>query len=134
MRDAYQYYTRGLELKDKIKNMDLLCALLTNRAHTHIELGNFGNAIQDCLDCLKIQPENKKAFYRIAKAANIIGKYKLAIEYCEKGLKFDAANKDLLRELNFAKTKLQEDEERKSTLFFLVVKKIIHIKMQNWRK
>jgi len=80
-------------------------------------MGNFGHAIQDCLDCLKIQPENKKAFYRIAKSANIIGKYKLAIEYCEKGLKIEPENKDIARELNLAKTKLQEEEERKSTLF-----------------
>lgn len=68
------------------------------------------------MDCLAIQPSNIKAYYRIAKAANIIAKYKIAVEYCEKGFAFDANNKELQKEMQYAKAKILEEEERKSML------------------
>lgn len=96
----------------------MICQLLTNRAHVHLLIGNYGHAIQDCLDCLKMQPDNVKAMYRIAKAANHIFKHDLALQYVEKALQIEPQNKQLATEkqialdaIALAKKKLEEKKK-----------------------
>lgn len=40
----------------------------------------------DCQEAIKLNPDNIKAYFRGAKAANCVGKYKEALSFCASGL------------------------------------------------
>ncbi|KAK5922953.1 hypothetical protein CgunFtcFv8_020174 [Champsocephalus gunnari] len=61
-QDALGKYTEGLQLKPEE------CAVYTNRALCYLKLERFTEAKQDCDAALKVDPTNKKAFYRRALA------------------------------------------------------------------
>ncbi|KAF1387397.1 hypothetical protein PFLUV_G00078270 [Perca fluviatilis] len=60
--DALGKYTECLKLKPEE------CAIYTNRALCYLKLDRFTEAKQDCDAALKVEPTNKKAFYRRALA------------------------------------------------------------------
>ncbi|XP_061571802.1 sperm-associated antigen 1-like [Cololabis saira] len=60
--EALGKYTECLKLKPEE------CAIYTNRALCYLKLERFGEAKQDCDAALKLDPANKKAFYRRAMA------------------------------------------------------------------
>ncbi|XP_049901721.1 sperm-associated antigen 1 [Epinephelus moara] len=61
-QDALGKYTECLKLKPEE------CAIYTNRALCYLKLERFAEAKQDCDAALKVEPTNKKAFYRRALA------------------------------------------------------------------
>ncbi|KAJ0065863.1 hypothetical protein NL108_000093, partial [Boleophthalmus pectinirostris] len=61
-KDAVGKYTECLKLKPEE------CAIYTNRALCYLKLERFAEAKQDCDAALKLEPTNKKAFYRRAMA------------------------------------------------------------------
>uniref|UniRef100_A0A3Q4G582 Sperm associated antigen 1 n=1 Tax=Neolamprologus brichardi TaxID=32507 RepID=A0A3Q4G582_NEOBR len=61
-QDALGKYTECLKLKPEE------CAIYTNRALCYLKLERFAEAKQDCDAALKLEPTNKKAFYRRAMA------------------------------------------------------------------
>ncbi|XP_032375127.1 sperm-associated antigen 1 [Etheostoma spectabile] len=60
--DALGKYTECLKLKPEE------CTIYTNRALCYLKLDRFTEAKQDCDAALKVEPSNKKAFYRRAMA------------------------------------------------------------------
>ncbi|XP_068591653.1 sperm-associated antigen 1-like [Cebidichthys violaceus] len=61
-QDAQGKYTECLKLKPEE------CAIYTNRALCYLKLERFAEAKQDCDAALRVEPTNKKAFYRRALA------------------------------------------------------------------
>ncbi|KAK9513230.1 hypothetical protein VZT92_026779 [Zoarces viviparus] len=61
-QDALGKYTECLKLKPEE------CAIYTNRALCYLKLERFAEAKQDCDAALRVEPTNKKAFYRRALA------------------------------------------------------------------
>lgn len=61
-RDAVGKYSECLKMKPEE------CAIYTNRALCYLKLDRFAEAKQDCDAALKLEPTNKKAFYRRAMA------------------------------------------------------------------
>ncbi|XP_059194522.1 sperm-associated antigen 1 [Centropristis striata] len=61
-QDALGKYTECLKLKPEE------CTIYTNRALCYLKLERFAEAKQDCDAALKVEPTNKKAFYRRALA------------------------------------------------------------------
>uniref|UniRef100_A0A3P8PCR5 RNA-polymerase II-associated protein 3-like C-terminal domain-containing protein n=1 Tax=Astatotilapia calliptera TaxID=8154 RepID=A0A3P8PCR5_ASTCA len=61
-QDALGKYTECLKLKSEE------CTIYTNRALCYLKLERFAEAKQDCDAALKLEPTNKKAFYRRAMA------------------------------------------------------------------
>lgn len=61
-KDAMGKYSECLKLKPEE------CAIYTNRALCYLKLDRFAEAKQDCDAALKLEPTNKKAFYRRAMA------------------------------------------------------------------
>ncbi|XP_034384847.1 sperm-associated antigen 1-like isoform X2 [Cyclopterus lumpus] len=61
-QDALGKYSEGLKLKPEE------CAIYTNRALCYLKLERFAEAKQDCDAALRVEPTNKKAFYRRALA------------------------------------------------------------------
>ncbi|KAJ1895866.1 HSP70/90 co-chaperone [Kickxella alabastrina] len=110
-KDAVQYYTRALDY-DGHDNRDLKVSLLTNRAAANLELQNYGRAIQDCADALRLKPDNSKALFRSAKACLALRKFEEARECCKWGLEVDPSNRELVR-LQAQIKDTVEAEERK---------------------
>lgn len=111
-KDVLKYYDQALE--QKITDKSLLATLLTNRAHVNILMGNYGFALQDSRKCLKqVDAMNVKAMYRIAKAANLLKRWKLSLQYSEKALKIEPVNKDLIKLKQQAESGLVKEFERK---------------------
>eukprot|EP01112_Ceratiomyxa_fruticulosa_P015052 TRINITY_DN437_c0_g4_i1.p1 TRINITY_DN437_c0_g4~~TRINITY_DN437_c0_g4_i1.p1 ORF type:complete len:435 (+),score=99.92 TRINITY_DN437_c0_g4_i1:159-1463(+) len=98
--------------KSKKKIFETISIVHSNRAAASLMLGNYGKVVFDCKLAIEYNPSNIKAYYRAAKAANMLEKYALAIEFGLKGLKVDSESKDLLAEMDIAK-KGQEEEKKK---------------------
>ncbi|XP_037641490.1 sperm-associated antigen 1-like isoform X1 [Sebastes umbrosus] len=68
-QDALGKYTECLKLKPEE------CAIYTNRALCYLKMERFTEARQDCDAALKVEPTNKKAFYRRALASKGLKDY-----------------------------------------------------------
>ncbi|GMF74912.1 unnamed protein product [[Candida] boidinii] len=113
-KDAIEFYKKGLEIKCDVPEIN--GSLYLNRAACNLELKNYRRCINDCKECLKIQPTNIKAFFRAAKAYFAIEKYDEAIEVLEYAVKIDnknAAINTLLRTVKDKKRFLWETEQQK---------------------
>ena len=73
-------------------------------------LGNNGRAVSDAMEALKLNQQNIKAAYRGAKASSLLRYWPYAIEFCTKGLKFDAENADLRDLLDAARASKDKEE------------------------
>jgi hypothetical protein len=58
LREAVDFYTKGLELK--CQDTGLNSVLLSNRAHVELLLGNWRKALQDSHDAREADPSNVK--------------------------------------------------------------------------
>jgi small subunit ribosomal protein S7e len=111
--DALRYY--DLALEQKCDNATLNATVLSNRAQVHIALGNYGHAITDCTNAIKIDSKNFKAYYRAAISSFHLGKYNQAINYCRGGIMNTdnpEARKPFRALLAKIKNKTEEIEER----------------------
>ncbi|KAJ2862226.1 HSP70/90 co-chaperone, partial [Coemansia asiatica] len=94
--EAVKFYSRALD-HDGHDNKALKVSLLTNRAAANLELKNFGRAIQDCADALRIRPETPKALFRSAKAFLALEKFDEARECCKWALELDPQGSEIKR-------------------------------------
>jgi hypothetical protein len=68
-----------------------LCALCTTYTHTQTDfflcLENFGHAIEDSKNAIKLDESNIKAYYRAAKGSLCLKKLENCLMFCQLGLK-----------------------------------------------
>lgn len=79
--------------------------------------------MEDCEECLKIEPKNEKAYYRGAKACISSKRWEKAIEFCEAALKLksskairllkEEAEKGLKRQKEIEAEKLEYERRKK---------------------
>ena len=85
LRQAAEWYTQGLEVGCAERAVN--AALYVNRATVHIQLGNYGRALQDARRCLERWDDAYvKAYQRAAYAAMRLSRYAEAMRWCEAGL------------------------------------------------
>ncbi|KAL9643522.1 hypothetical protein ABK040_010136 [Willaertia magna] len=113
-KDIIKYYTEGLE--QKITDMKLKIDLLNNRSHVYILMQNYGKAIEDAKEVLKIDSNNTKAMFRIAKAASALEKWKTVIRYSEKALKIEKTHPLFESLIKKAEEGLRKKHEKKAEL------------------
>lgn len=92
-RGAIQFYTKALNVKCGVKEIDT--ALYLNRAQCNLALKNYRRCINDSQNALKNNPKSVKAYFRISKANNLIGKLEDALQAADFGLSFAPGDKDL---------------------------------------
>jgi hypothetical protein len=80
----------------------MLCQLLCNRAMINLKKRNFREVRKDCLEALRLEPTNIKAWYRAAKAMFSLKKYKECGKFAMGGLRADRRNQPLRRLLRDA--------------------------------
>lgn len=117
-RSAVEFYTKGIDAKCGIKEID--SKLYLNRAQVNLVLKNYRRCINDCKKALENDPTLIKAYFRMAKAFLSLGKYQDLCEAAQFGLKV-AHDKELedvfktaekrLKELQ-ARQKREEDEQK----------------------
>lgn len=83
-RDAIVYYSQGID--EQCGNAKLNSQLHANRAQVLLQLGNFGKAVKDCLDALKFDRGNVKAYFRAAKASAALHRHEHVLAFCREGL------------------------------------------------
>uniref|UniRef100_A0A8B9P7Q4 Translocase of outer mitochondrial membrane 34 n=1 Tax=Apteryx owenii TaxID=8824 RepID=A0A8B9P7Q4_APTOW len=97
-KKAIEKYSESLKLKQE-------CATYTNRALCYLTLKQYKEAVQDCTEALRLEPNNVKAFYRRAQALKELKDYKSSIADINSLLKTEPKNTAalrLLQELNRA--------------------------------
>ncbi|PWA82531.1 Tetratricopeptide-like helical [Artemisia annua] len=87
--EAINCYTRAINQKALSDAETSL--LYSNRAHVNLLLGNYGRAISDSEEAIKLSPTNVKAFYRAAKASLSLNKLDLVSAIQDRGLKIGKA-------------------------------------------
>ena len=90
------------------KEIGILEACLVNRAACHLELKNYRSCALDCVNALRINGKNVKAYYRSAKALLALSKIPEADDACARGLAVDPENKALQ---GVAKEIIKKNEE-----------------------
>jgi tetratricopeptide (TPR) repeat protein len=90
---------------------------------SHGVKGNYRKAVEDCEECLKINSQNEKAYYRGAKACVEAKRWEKAIEFCEAALKIkpsksirllkEEAEKSLKRQKEIEAEKLEYERQKK---------------------
>jgi len=76
------------------------CAtVLSNRAMTHLKLGAFAEAEDDCTAAVKLDARNVKAFLRRGAARSVSGNYLEAVLDYESALRLEPRNKDAKSEI-----------------------------------
>jgi tetratricopeptide (TPR) repeat protein len=73
-----------------------------------LSVENYGSAIRDCTEALRIDAENVKALFRAAKASFKLGKIDACLELGYKVLKLDGKNKDALELMRLAEAAKKE--------------------------
>lgn len=91
---AMKLYDEGLE--EMCDNAKLNAILHCNRAAINLLLGNSRKVITDCAEAIKLDKSNVKAYFRAASACSKLENYSEAIEWADKGLSIDPANKTLV--------------------------------------
>jgi len=102
MNEAYDRYSYAITLLQqaklsRIKNCEnekdshvdlngLHSLLLTNRAQASFNVKNYGYAVNDCIQSIRHDPSNIKAYYKYAKSLQLLKKYKSCIAICEQGI------------------------------------------------
>ncbi|NXH10747.1 TOM34 protein, partial [Bucco capensis] len=95
-KKAVEKYSESIKLNQE-------CATYTNRALCYLTLKQYKEAVQDCTEALRLDPENVKALYRRAQALKELKDYKSGIADLKSLLKTEPKNTAalrLLQELN----------------------------------
>eukprot|EP00878_Enallax_costatus_P030282 GHUV01032957.1.p1 GENE.GHUV01032957.1~~GHUV01032957.1.p1 ORF type:complete len:285 (+),score=43.68 GHUV01032957.1:425-1279(+) len=95
LREAVDFYSKGLALKCKNKELNL--ALLNNRAHVNSLLGNWRSALQDSQSAHNLDPSNLKAIFRGARAALKLGEWDTCEQLLAAGLSIEPNAPELLQ-------------------------------------
>lgn len=115
-RMAIISYTEGL--KAKCGNSEIEASLYNNRSAAHFFLGNYRSALLDAEAALKLKPDYDKVLIRAANCSYKTGKYDKGIDYCDKILEKNKADKEgpKLRQMCVNEKKLRERNERKQEI------------------
>ncbi|KAK7060198.1 HSP70/90 co-chaperone [Paramarasmius palmivorus] len=126
-REAISFYTQGIDVNPP--DISLKEALYCNRAAANLALSmhydfesffatvlikqveNYGTALRDCAEAIKVNPRSPKGHYRSAQALIELERWDDAIDCCTRALSHDPAS-DIKVLLEKAKTK-KEEKERK---------------------
>ncbi len=76
---------------------ELKSTILSNAAMAHMQLKNWGHVRDDSKKSLKFNDKNVKAWYRLAKAQQMLQNWEEAGDAIDSGLECDPENKDLLK-------------------------------------
>ncbi|KAL3676038.1 hypothetical protein R1sor_025986 [Riccia sorocarpa] len=109
--DAIDCYTRAI--KTNLKDPGMNSVLYGNRAQVNLLLGNYGRAVDDADEAIKLNPSNIKAYYRGAKAALALKLWPKVAELCSEGLKLEPENKELQSMRKQAEQKQAAEAEAK---------------------
>ncbi|CAF1131538.1 unnamed protein product [Adineta steineri] len=82
--------------------------LRLNRSQAQLKVNHFEDALNNCQDILKNDPNNVKALYRCIKALYGLENYDEALVQVKNLLKIDPKNVDAQRELNSIETRITE--------------------------
>ncbi|PWA81560.1 Tetratricopeptide-like helical [Artemisia annua] len=110
--EAINCYTRAINQKALSDTETSL--LYSNRAHVNLLLGNYGRAISDSEEAIKLSPTNVKAFYRAAKASLSLNKLVEAKDYCDKGLNQNPDNEELKKLKKQINSQILERKQREA--------------------
>ncbi|KAL8262027.1 hypothetical protein R6Q59_026076 [Mikania micrantha] len=108
---AINCYTRAINQKALSDTETSI--LFSNRAHVNLLLGNYGRALSDSEEAIKLSPTNVKAFYRAAKASLSLSKLVEAKAFSEKGLAQNPDNEELKKlnkQINLQISEFQQRE------------------------
>eukprot|EP00027_Filamoeba_sp_ATCC50430_P002230 CAMPEP_0168550526 /NCGR_PEP_ID=MMETSP0413-20121227/5691_1 /TAXON_ID=136452 /ORGANISM="Filamoeba nolandi, Strain NC-AS-23-1" /LENGTH=341 /DNA_ID=CAMNT_0008581001 /DNA_START=35 /DNA_END=1060 /DNA_ORIENTATION=+ len=107
---AIEFYTQAIQLGSS--NKKAMSVYYANRAAVNLAKGNYRRVIEDCVEAIKHDDKNVKAYWRHAKASIELGKYKQSIQQCQIALQIEPENKALKAEL----TKATKKREQKQAL------------------
>jgi tetratricopeptide (TPR) repeat protein len=104
-KEAIAHYTEAIQAggKDDAKN----AIYYSNRAAVELLRKNYGKVVEDCTKAMQLNPSHIKAYFRCARAQAGLHKWQLCVDVCEAGLKIEASNKEILKELENARAKLE---------------------------
>ncbi len=107
-RLAIAAYTEGIRCKgeDNLVNVQLI----TNRAASQFHLGNFRSSFNDSMLAVKLKPDHFKALKRGALCCFELKRYSDCVTWCDKALKVETEDKDLIQLKDKAKSELKEAE------------------------
>ncbi|KAI3749577.1 hypothetical protein L2E82_20191 [Cichorium intybus] len=110
--EAINCYTRAINQKALSDTETSL--IFSNRAHVNLLLGNYGRALSDSEEAIKLSPTNLKAFYRAAKASLSLNKLVEARDFCEKGLNQNPDNVELKKLCELIDSKISERQQHEA--------------------
>ncbi|KAI3678767.1 hypothetical protein L6452_38070 [Arctium lappa] len=110
--EAINCYTRAINQK-ALSNSET-SIIFSNRAHVNLLLGNYGRALSDSEEAMKLSPTNVKAFYRAAKASLSLNKLVEAKTFCEKGLDRNPDNEELKKLLKQIDSQIFERQQHEA--------------------
>lgn len=93
--------------------------VLANAAMAHMQIKNWGYVRDDSGRALKYNPKNIKAWYRLAKAHQMLQNWEEAGDAIDSGLEIESENKDLLKlqkllEKKISKARLERQKREKA--------------------
>jgi tetratricopeptide (TPR) repeat protein len=104
--------TRATETQDPTFTEEELnefkSTLCANTAMAHMQLKNWGFVREESSKALQFNPNNVKAWYRLAKAHQMLKNWEQAGDAVESGLKVDKENKELLKLEKILEKKVQK--------------------------
>ncbi|KAJ9564816.1 hypothetical protein OSB04_000782 [Centaurea solstitialis] len=110
--EAINCYTRAINQKALSDTETSI--IFSNRAHVNLLLGNYGRALSDSEEAMKLSPTNVKAFYRAAKASLSLNKLVEAKTYCENGLDGNPDNEELKKLLKQIDSQISERQQHEA--------------------
>ena len=85
--------------------------VFSNRAMARLKLGAYAEAEEDCVEALKLDPKNVKAYLRRGAARAVSGNYLEALEDFESALRLEPRNRDARAEVSRMKNILGEADQ-----------------------
>lgn len=94
---AIEYYTKAIELDSKNH------VFFSNRSASYAGTKDWTKAVEDAKECIRLNPQFVKGYYRLATAQLEMEEYDLAQATIKQGLTLDANNNQLLKVLRTIK-------------------------------
>lgn len=85
--------------------------VFSNRAMARLKLGAYAEAEEDCVEAIKLDPKNVKAYLRRGAARAVSGNYLEALEDFESALRLEPRNRDARAEVSRMKNILGEADQ-----------------------
>ncbi len=110
LQDAYVYYSQAVELRTFLPTLASSC--LSNRALVSLALQNYGRALQDARDSVRVDRNNSKGWYRGAQALRALGKRGMAVDWLSEGQRCKHIGKAEIAAFNKLRAEVEEEERR----------------------